>query len=553
MTGFALGFLSLSLAPQLDELFTLVAWLGVLVWLGRYALPRLARGLAVAGDARAEALTLLALFAAALALRLALPWGPVSFGEAERLDTLWSSRPTPCITMCTVPVVAAMAQALGCPLAAILRAGPPLFGALGVTGAYLFARGAGMRRESAALAGLIVLGWPAHLHYSTSLTFTVEGTALWSLAFAVAHARTGELPARAPLLAALAVLGVYARPEYRLLLVPLTLVVLASPWSWRERGVCGALLAVGLSHYGRYLAPGDTMRYASGVSRFFFPHLLGDDAMSPYWWLYLGALGIIAGLTARARIATSVALALSCATLLWVYSFLASEANPRWSQWRYYASLIPFVAVAAAMLGDRLGSRVGAPWRRAVVPALLTLAALTPVPQLYALRRAEDQAAEFAWIRESAPRALGRRTDVLLLTNGGHPGLSHVRIEGPPRMAIATRYAPLDWPGACEPSPSRSTRLRDLERVVEECPATISPERTAVYLGLSRSDARIATLLRSFQLVPLEERTMLVAMSSTMTNLQCPVAFGVDGIVGLWAPDCRVRLGWYRLVPRPAP
>lgn len=555
MTGFALGFLSLSLAPQLDELFTLVAWLGVLAWLGRYALPRLARGLAVAGDARAEALTLLALFAAALALRLALPWGPVSFGEAERLDTLWSSRPTPCITMCTVPVVAAMAQALGCPLAAILRAGPPLFGALGVTGAYLFARGAGMRRESAALAGLIVLGWPAHLHYSTSLTFTVEGTALWSLAFAVAHARTGELPARAPLLAALAVLGVYARPEYRLLLVPLALVVLASPWSWRERGVCGALLAVGLSHYGRYLAPGDTMRYASGVSRFFFPHLLGDDAMSPYWWLYLGALGIIAGLTARARIATSVALALSCATLLWVYSFLASEANPRWSQWRYYASLIPFVAVAAAMLGDRLGSRVGAPWRRAVVPALLTLAALTPVPQLYALRRAEDQAAEFAWIRESAPRALGRRTDVLLLTNGGHPGLSHVRIEGPPRMAIATRYAPLDWPGACEPSPSpsRSTRLRDLERVVEECPATISPERTAVYLGLSRSDARIATLLRSFQLVPLEERTMLVAMSSTMTNLQCPVAFGVDGIVGLWAPDCRVRLGWYRLVPRPAP
>ena len=553
MTGFALGFLSLSLAPQPDELLTLVAWLGVLAWFVRYALPGLARGLADGGDARAEALTLVALFASALALRLTLPWGPVSFGEAERLDTLWSARPTPCATMCTVPVAAAMAQALGLPLAAILRAAPPLFGALGVTGAYLFARGAGMRRESGVLAALIVLGWPAHLHYSTSLTFTVEGTALWSLAFAAAHARTGDIPARAPLLAALAVLGVYARPEYRLLLVPLAIVALAAPWSWRERGVCGALLAVGLSHYARYLAPSDAMRYASGASRFFFPRLFGDDALSPYWWFYLGALGVAAGVTARARIATSVALALSFASLLWIYSYLASEANPRWSQWRYYAALIPFVAVAVAMLGDRLGSREGAPWRRAVVPALLTLAALTPVPQLYALRRAEDQAAEFAWIRESAPRALGRRTDVLLLTNGGHAGLSHVRVEGPPRMALATRYAPLDWPGACEPSPSSQVRLRDLERVVDECPATISPERSAVYLGLSRDDARIARLLRSFQLVPLEERTLRVAMSSTMTNLQCPVAFGVDGIVGLWAPDCRVRLGWYRLVPRPAP
>ena len=551
MTGFAIGFLSLSLKKESGEVVTCVAWLVALAWVAACGAPWLAKNLQ---RVRAEALTVLALFAAALALRLALPWGPVNFGEAERLAPLWSRTVPSCGMMCTVPTIAAIAQAMGLSLAAILRAGGPLFGALGVAGAYAFARGAGLRRESGVLAAMIVLGWPAHLHYSTSMTFTVEGVALWSLAFGVAHARTGALPLRSVLLAALTVLGVYARPEYRLLLVPLAVVVLAAPWAWRERALFAALLGVGLYAYLRYLPPSDMMRYASGSSKMFFPHLLGDEELSPYWWLYLGAAGLVAGLTARARIATSVALALSCATLVWVYSFLASEANPRWAQWRYYASLVPFVAVAVALLGDRLGSPAGAPWRRAVVPALLTLAALTPVAQLGALRRVEDQQAEFAWIRATAPRVLARRDDVLVLANNDHPGLAQVRIEGTPRMALATLFGRLDWPSVCEPEASR-LRLRDLERVVARCPESVSPERTAVYLGLSRDDARLAPVRERYRLVPIEERTMNVAMSATMINRQCPALTSDPNgeIIGLSAPDCRVTLGWYRLEAKAAP
>ena len=552
MTAFAIGFLSLSLKDESGEVVTCVAWLVVLAWVAAAGAPWLAKNLA---RVRAEALTVLGLFAAALALRLALPWGPVNFGEAERLDPLWSHTVPSCGMMCTVPTIAAIAQALGLSLTAILRAGAPLFGALGVAGAYAFARGAGLRRESGVLAALIVLGWPAHLHYSTSMTFTVEGVAIWSLVFGAAYARTGAIPQRSALLAALTVLGVYARPEYRLLLVPLAIVVLAAPWTWRERALFAALLGVGLYAYLRYLPPSDMMRYASGASKMFFPHLFGDEELSPYWWLYLGAAGIVAGLTTRSRAATSVALAITCATLLWVYSFLASETNPRWGQWRYYSSLVPFVAVAVALLGDRLGSPDGAPWRRAVVPALLTLAALTPLPQLGALRRVEDQEAEFAWIRATAPRALAGRNDLLVLANSDHPGLSQVRIEGPPRMALATLFGRLDWPAQCSPTTSPRLRMRDLERVAAGCPESVSPERTAVYLGLSRDDARLATLRARFRLGPLIERTLNVAMSASMIIHQCAALAGdLHGeVVGLSAPDCRVTLGWYRLEAKAAP
>lgn len=551
MIGFAIGFLSLSLKKESGEVVTSVAWLVVLAWVAACGAPWLARHFK---RVRAEALTVLALFAAALALRLALPWGPVNFGEAERLDPLWSRTLHGCGMMCTVPVAAAFAQALGLSLAAILRAGGPLFGALGVAGAYAFARGAGLRRESGVLAALIVLGWPAHLHYSTSMTFTVEGVAIWSLVFGAAYARTGDIPLRSVLLAALTVLGVYARPEYRLLLVPLAIVVLASPWTWRERALFAALLGVGLYAYLRYLPPSDMMRYASGASKRFFPHLVGDAELSPYWWLYLGAAGVVAGLTTRSRIATSVALALMCATLVWVYSLLASEANPRWSQWRYYTSLVPFVAVAVAMLGDRLGSAAGAPWRRAVVPALLTLAALTPVPLLGALRRVEDQEAEFAWIRATAPRVLARRDDVLVLANNNTPSLAQVRIEATPRMALATLFGRLDWPSECAPE-AWPLRLRDLERVVARCPESVSPERTAVYLGLSRDERRLAPLLERYRLAPLEEHTMNVAMSASAINRQCPALTSDPNgeIIGLAAPDCRVTLGWYRLEAKAAP
>lgn len=556
MAAFPVGPLAFALVPNGDAWSTCAAWLLALTWCAACGLPWLARGLRASDtDHRGDARAVAGLFALGFALRLALPWGPVNFGEAERLDVLWSAAPGECGPMSTVPSLGALLLALGVPLAGLLRVVPQCLGALTAVGCFLTVRAVGGRRESALVAGAVALGWPAHLHYSTSPTFTVEGTALWSLAFAAAAVRSGVIPWRAPLLAALAVLAVYARPEYRLLLVPLALVGIAAPWTLRERVVFALCAAVGFAPYLRHLPPGEMMAWRSTVSRFFIPHLKGDAQLSPFWWLYLGAAGVLAGLTTRSRAALAVALALAVATLLWVYSFLASEANPRWSQWRYYTSLVPFVAVAVGLLADRVASPSGAAWRQAVAPALLTLAALTPLARWSALRRAEDLSSEFAYLRATAPRVLAQRPDVLVLTNTGRPALASVRVEAMPRMALATVHRPLEWPVGCEPAVNPSTpRLRDLETVVAQCPETVSATRSVVYLGLSRDDARLEGLRARFTLVPLDERRMRVAPSVTAINLQCPLDPSVTtGVAGLDLDDCAVRLGWYRLQPRNAP
>lgn len=524
---------------------TQLAWLLVACWLlvhARWIVQR-------AKESRAEALTLLGLTAAALALRLALPWGPLSFGEAERLDALWSVRTTSCGAMCTVPVLASLAQRAGASVATILRFGAPIFGALGVAGAYLFARAAGARPPSATLAALVVLSWPSHLHFSTSLTFTVEGAALWSFAFAVALADRDRVPHRPVLLVALTYLGALSRPEFRLLLVPLGAVVLGGRWRWRERVVFAVLMALALVTYLPYLFPstniGDT-----DLGRRFLPVMLGNAELSPIWWFYLGAAGILAGLATSGRRLASAATALSLAILMAVYVRYTSEANPRWGQWRYFTSVVPLVAVAVALAADLLSHpRLGRARHAPLVP-LFALAAYTLAANLDELRRAEDQAAEFAYIRETAGRVVASRPDVLLLSNGGRPGLSHVRIEMLPRMAIASVVGRLDLPSGCAAAPSRAPRLRDVEAVVSECPESVSPERSVLYLGLSRDDARVAAITRRFRLVPVEERSVDAVVTSLVINHQASNgSSGLGDLEGLDNPDVTVRLGWYRLAP----
>lgn len=529
-----------------SETVTRVAWILVaswLLWNARWIARR------VRAAARESAL-LFGLFVSALALRLWLPWGPVNFGEAERLDVLWSPVPNVCTTMCTVPVAAQLAQRVGASVTAILRVGAPLFGALGVVGAYLFARAAGLRVGSAAVAAVVVLGWPAHLHYSTSMTFSVEGVAVWCFAFAVALPRTGEVPLRAGLLSALTTLGVYSRPELRLLLIPMAVAVLGAPWTRRERALYAAMLGVAMISYVQHLMPGGSTG-ESGSGRAFAALLLRDPSISPVWWFYLGGAGLIAGLATRGRRAVSVSLALTIALLSSVYFKLASDPNPRWGQWRYFTSLVPFIAVAVAILADRLGGEGRTLRRRGVLAGLIALAGLTPLASLRELRRAEDQAAEFAYIRETAPRVLASRTDVLLLSNGGHEGLSDVRIEMLPRMAMATRVGALALPSGCDGGAPGSHRLRDLEVVMQQCPETLSAERSVVYLGLSRIEARIEPILDRYELVPIEERWVKVVVSSRMINRQPSAARPMtQEVIGLGDSDVRVRLGWYRLVPR---
>lgn len=523
-----------------DAMVVAAAWAVALAWL-------LAKGLPWLALSPVERWLLPGLFAGALALRAALPWGPLNFVDGERLEGLWGRARSLPETFLTVPWMLALLRDAGVGMASLLRWGGPVGGALAVPATFLAARSMGLRRAGALLAAAVVCAWPAHLHYSTALTFSVEAMPFWLCAFAVAAEGGAATPWRAQALAALTVLGVYARPEYRLLVVPLAALVLGPGWRWKERGTLAVLLAVGLSPYLRHLAPEGGSMVRSGLSASFVPRALTDLSMTPAWWIYAALAGLL--VPSRVRWNARLALALTLSLLGASYWLMASEANPRWGQWRYYVALVPALGIAAAVFGEWLADRIPDDrWRRRA-GWLLVAFALAPLPFYFPmLRRAEDLPVEFAYLRRSAPRLLGARRDVLLLVNRGHGPRSNVAIEANPAMALATVFGPIAWPSGCEPRPG-PLRMRDLERVAAECPQTIDPERALVYLGLSREEPRLAGVRARFDLVPVEEVHRSVALTSTMVSRQCHIADQTGFVLdGPWGPPCPVRLGWYRLV-----
>ncbi|MBP6829588.1 MAG: hypothetical protein KA978_02335 [Deltaproteobacteria bacterium] len=534
-------FQNLHLIRDADATVVVVAWAVTLTWLAARGAPWCAR-------APVERWLVPGMFVAALGLRLALPWGPLNFVDGERLECLWGvERPLP-DRFTSIPVLLSVLHDLGVEMATLMRGLAPVAGAAAVPTAYLAARSFGLRRESAVLAAAALGAWPAHLHYSTALTFSVEGAPFWLGAFAVAAPGGASTPWRPLVLTALTVLGVYARPEFRLLVVPLAVIVLGPGWTWKERSALALHLAVGLAPYLRHLIPDEGTLQRSGLSVGFVPRVMVGAALTPAWWIYAGLAGLVLPTTPRRNL--RVALGLSIALLGASYWAMASEANPRWGQWRYYVTLVPFIAVAAGGFVEwALGhapERLRRPWM-AWVPVALALA---PLPfQFGALRRAEDLPVEFDYLRASAARMTRGRRDVLLLANRGHEGLSGIAIEGNPTMAMATAVGPLGWPLGCEPTRSPLV-LRDLERVITACPERIDPARTIVYLGLFRDEARLAALRARFDLVPVEEVTRTVALTSTMINHQCPSDPTGYTLEGPWGSPCRVRLGWYRLAPR---
>lgn len=526
---------------DLDAVTVTAAWAAALAWLVARGAPWLARTPVERG-------LVPAVFAVAFALRASLPWGPLNFVDGERLESLWGltrERPT---TFLSVPLLLAGLRHLGVGVGALLRWTGPVAGALAVAATYLAGRSFGLRREGALLGAAVLCAWPPHLHYSTGLTFSVEGMPFWLGAFAAAAEGASAAPWRPLVVASLTVLGVYARPEYRLLVVPLAAVALGPGWTWRQRGALAALLGVGLAPYLRHLVPDEGAMARSGLSVPFVRRAVVDVSTAPVWWLYAAVAGL--ALPSRVRWNVRLALGLAAGLLGASYWAMASEANPRWGQWRYYVALAPYVALAAASFGDWLAARAPeGPWRTRAGWALVAVA-LAPLPAyLPMLRRPEDLSAEFAYLRASARRALGARREVLILANRGHEGLSPVAIEGNVTMALATALGPTSWAHGCERAPGE-LQVRDLERVAERCPESVDPARALVYLGLSRDDARLAAVRARFDLVPVEEAVRDVALTSTMVSRQCPgdpTGYTLDGP---WGPPCRARLGWYRPVRR---
>lgn len=535
-------FFTGSSALAVDVVVVVAAWAFALAWLFAKGLPWLARE-------RGDLPWVASLFVAALALRLALPWGPVNFVDGERLEVLWARDPSIAPTFTTVPTLLGALREVGVPSAWLMRAVPQVFGALAVAAAWMAARSMKLGRGGAAVAAAVLCAWPAHLHFSTALTFSVEGAALWLFAFAVAAEGGASAPWREPLLGALTALAVYARPEYRLMVLPLAALVLGPGWTWPSRGRAAAFGAAWVGAYAAHLAPQSEMLARSGMSAYFAPWLTSDVTLTPAWWTWLGALGLV--LPSRPRWSARVAVPLAAALLVAAYWALASEANPLWGQWRYYVSAVPLVALGAGFFARFTLDRLRDPRARRAATAAFLVAAFAPLAvYLPRLLRPVDQAAEFAYLRATAPRVTARRPDVLLLANRGHGHeLSGIAVEGNVLLALGASVGELSWPTSCEPSSARP-RARDLELVAERCPETIDPATAVVYLGLSREDSRLAPLLARFALAPVDEVTRRVAVTSTVTNKQCVPAERGFSMRSPDAPPCAARLGWYRLVPR---
>lgn len=536
-----------ALLSMADVSVVSLAWVLVFAWLFSHGFGLLVRSVR-------DRVWIAVVFVCALGLRLSLPWGVANFVDAERLTQLWARDPELSLPFVSMPVFLASLRSLGLSTETLLRLVPQVFGALSVVAVGLAARSFRLGRGAAIVSALALCAWPAHLHFSTAPTFSVEGMAFWLFAFALAGERGEGVAWREALLAALTVLGVYARPEYRLLVVPLGVLLLGPGWAWPSRLRAMALIALGLVSYLPHLAPDPTQLSRSTVSSQFVPWLYQDTSLTPAWLTWLAALGLV--LPSRAKVHYRIAVTLSAVFLFGAYWYLASEGNPRWGQWRYFVSIVPLVCLALGFTLRALFDRLRSPrFRTFSLGALVTLIAAPLAVYYPRLRAPEDQPTEFRYLLQTAPRITSRRPDVLILANRGHPPpASHVAIEGNVLFALGASSRRVSWPTACEATdgtrPSRTLRVRDLERVASDCPATIDPARSVVYLGLSREDSRLSALRARFELIAIETVTRAVSVTSTVIDKQCvPEEHGFE-MFSPDAPRCTVHLGWYRLSSR---
>jgi hypothetical protein len=523
-----------------------LAWVLLLVWL-LVAAPRLALA------HREDALAFAALTVGALALRLAVPWGALDFAEPDRVAAAWAATRDADALQGAASSLLLAGRRLGLPAAVLLRAAGPAIGALGVGGIYLLARAAALDLPRALLAAAIVLAWPAHVRYSATAVLPVIGPAAWAGALAAALAPSALGRWRAPLVISLATLTAAARPELLLALVALAPLIASER---RDR----ALLAVGLAlvAFDRFalvpvnepVAPWPLAPFARTL---FLPSL------SPVWWTLAGALGLAAG---RAPRPLRAGLALAAARLLAGYWRWAREPNPLFGLWRYLLPLVVPFAVGAAALAARLSARA------ALLLGAATLASTAAYVHL--LGRPIDLQVEQAYLRETAPRIAAAHAPLLLVAWDDERDDPAVRGMQPlattPAMALATALGPLDPPRPC--ASAQSPRLATLgalpgmtdggtngmtngntssatDRPGGGC---ADPERAALFLGLHRPRALLDRLGARYRLVPLDEREQLAAPAAMSVDTQC----GVDplAIVGDALADCRLRLGWYRALPK---
>jgi len=495
---------------------------------------------------RGEVLALAGWWALAAAAYLALPWGPLDFAEAERLSPLWESEPFAPSAFgggLVAPLVVLARAAL--PTLWLLRAAGPLLGGAGVGMTWLLARRAGLGRGASSLAAAVVLTWPAYAHHATSVGLTVAGAAVWTAAFALASERTVPAWGKLPLLAALVTIGVWTRPEYRLLGLALVPLLFVPGWSWRRRFLLALLLLPGLLAYHQAQAFLRAEIQPIQLTEGWLRWVLSGGPVNAPWWLLAGVAGLAAG---RGLPLVRLAAGLAVALLGAVYWRFSSDANPLWGQWRSFVSLVPFVGVGVGALAER--ATEGRAWRRPALAALGALCAATLLRAWPTLRRPLDLQREGEYIRAQAPRFLATNPALLLFTARSGFGDSGVPPEASVLLAASTRIGSTQWPRRCDQGPRlpwAGPQILDLEDFALRCPGSI-PANAVAYVGLFRPAERLAAVRRQVRLEPLDERRFRVAPSVPLLNTQCPVAR--LRLYGTALRDCEVTFGWYRVSPR---
>ncbi len=469
--------------------------------------------------------------AVALAARMAAPWGPAQLAEARRVDVLYATHPQAQGLFMTVPTWLDLLAWTGFSPRVLVAALGPLAGCTAVMATVWLARTTGLAWRWSALAGLTVALWPAHIHYSASTSMEVVTGAV--LALGLAATLDDGLPRgwQATGTASLAALLAVSRPEARVALPALALASLASHWSWRMRAsallvwlwLCAGVLP--------QLTGPSGLQAESGWSDHLH-WLLQDLRTAPVMWCWLAVAGLLVGPAPRLHRAS---LGAAVVALLAAY-LLANEPNPSFGLWRYYMTLWPLAAVAAAGMVAAAAAR----WpllQRDWLPMAITAATLLPWAPLWL--RQTDLQLEFAAAGAGATQALSGGPLVLL--PDGHDdvqdGLDHVAtvlLAASLRTGMRYHHTPgvAGIDGTLGPCAVRS---------LEAWLASPTADRAVVaWWGASLAPAARDRLTALGTWRPVHEQTAEVRVQVPHSNRNCRAPRGR----GLDQEPCRLRVGW---------
>lgn len=535
---------TLLLAIDGDPVYVLllVCWAAVLVWVAKH-------GRALIRADRRDAVLFGVLCVAALALRLAVPAGPLNFTEAGRAMSLWGTDFAASAPHLAWSGLLALLRGLGISPATLFRHAGPAAGSLGVGLLYALARACGLNRSWSFATAAFLLFWPAHVRYSASGEGLVPGSAVWTGVFAAALARDLGPRARVSIVAAGMLLGAQMRSEFAL--CALVAVALSATRLRSRRAVAGlgsvAVTTLVLTRAAPVRSGGRAIRdvLSAPELRLFWEALQVPDLV-PTAIVGAGILGLVAGSlprTARAGFTMLVA------ALTVIYPLGAGgEPNPFWGTSRYSLSFVPLLALGAGGLGQRLAGEFRH-W-----PALLAAvwASSAMVTHDAALRSPASMQREFAYLMATAPEILRVRRDVLLLDEPpNHVARGAWQPTQIPAMAMGLAVAPVTLLDRCRnDAVDGSVRAWSAEIPWHDCPAlrtTLERGTLVAYVGPFRPQESWDALNRTYRLEPIRTETLDGLPIHAHYDRQC--RFALHPARSSVAP-CRAQVGWFRVWPR---